>query len=339
VECARERFARLVNARPNEIAITKNVSEGLNIIGSALPWRAGDNVVLCRELEHPNNIFLWANLKQRLGIEIRNVRARDGQLVAEDVIAAVDERTRLVTLCEVSFSPGVRVDMKTIGKVTRARDIFLLVDGAQSVGIVHTDVEDAGIDGLAVSTQKGLLGLYGMGFLYCRQVWAERLSPVYLARFSVDLGATHEAARGGDDFRLMPNARRFDIGNYNFPAAAGVDVSLALLERIGTRAIEAHVSRLARRLSSGLDQLGFAVAGGSSDAQLASIVSIGRHGAGGHDSSDDPQTQKLAEQLKQSGARLSVRQGMVRLSFHLYNDDGDVDHVLDVARGMRRQVA
>ena len=60
-----------------------------------------------------------------------------------------------------------------------------------------------------------------MGFLYCRQSWAERLNPVYLARFGVDLGATHEAARGGDDFRLMPDARRFDLGNYNFAAAAG----------------------------------------------------------------------------------------------------------------------
>ena len=339
VERARERFASLINARPGEIAITKNVSEGLNIIAAALPWRPGDNVVVCRELEHPNTIFPWANLKRRLGIEIRDVRARDGQLAAEDVIAAIDERTRLVTLCEVSFSPGLRADVKTIGKVTRAHDIFLLVDGAQSVGIVHTDVEDAGIDGLAVSTQKGLLGLYGMGFLYCRQGWAERLSPVYLARFSVDLGATHEAARGDDDFCLMPDARRFDLGNYNFPAAAGVDASLALLERIGTRAIEAHVSRLARRLASGLDQLGFKVAGNASGAQLAGIVSIGRHGAGGHDSSDDPHTQKLAEQLKRSGARFSVRQGMVRLSFHLYNDDGDVDHVLDVARGMRGQVA
>ena len=310
VERARERFAKLINADAAEIAITKNVSEGLNIIGAALPWQPGDNVVVCRELEHPNNIFPWANLKRRLGIEIRDVRARGEQLAAEDVIAAIDERTRLVTLCEVSFSPGLRADIKAIGKVTRARDVFLLVDGAQSVGIVHTDVEDTGIDGLAVSTQKGLLGLYGMGFLYCRQAWAERLSPAYLARFGVDLGATHEAARGGDDFCLMPDARRFDLGNYNFPAAAGVDVSLGLLQRVGTRTIEEHVSGLARRLAGGLDQLGFQVAGGASGAQLAGIVSIGRHGAGGHDSSDDLHTQKLAE------AAQAIRRAPLRAPGH-----------------------
>jgi cysteine desulfurase/selenocysteine lyase len=331
VERARGRFASLINAQPDEIAITKNVSEGLNIIGAALPWRSGDNVVVCRELEHPNNIFPWANLKRRLGIEIRDVPARDGALAAEHVIESIDDRTRLVTVSEVSFSPGLRADVAAIGKVTRPRDIFLLVDGAQSVGVVHTDVESAGIDGLAVSTQKGLLGLYGMGFLYCRRRWAERLDPVYLARFGVDLGAAHEAARAGDDFRLMPDARRFDLGNYNFTAAAGVEISLGLLARAGTRAIEAHVTRLARRLAAGLDQLGLPVAS-QKGAPLAGIVSIGQHGAGGHDSSDDPQTQKLADALKRSGVRLSVRQGMVRLSFHLYNDDRDVDHVLDVAR-------
>jgi selenocysteine lyase/cysteine desulfurase len=339
VERARARFAGLINAQPGEVAITKNISEGLNIIAAAQPWRPGDNVVVCRELEHPNNIFPWANLKRRVGIAIKDVPARNGRLLAEDVIAAIDDRTRLVTLCEVSFSPGLRANIKSIGKVTRAHDVFLLVDGAQSVGIVHTDVEEAGIDGLAVSTQKGLLGLYGMGFLYCRRRWAERLDPVYLARFGVDLGATHEAARGDEDFRLMPDARRFDVGNYNFAAAAGVEVSLALLERIGTRNIEAHVTRLTRRLASGFDQLGFSVAGGGPGDQLAGIVSVGRHGAGGHDSSDDPHMQKLAEHLRGSGVRLSVRQGMVRLSFHLYNGDNDVDHVLDVARRLGTKAA
>jgi cysteine desulfurase/selenocysteine lyase len=334
LEEARRRFAGLINAGADDIAITKNVSEGLNIIAAALPWRPQDNVVVCRELEHPNNIFPWAALKRRLGIEIRDVPARAGRLAAADVIAAIDARTRLLTLSEVSFSPGLRTELGPIGRVTRARDIFLLVDGAQSVGVMHTDVAQSAIDGLAVSTQKGLLGVYGMGFLYCRRSWAERLTPVYLARFGVDLGAAHEAARGDDDFRLMPNARRFDLGNYNYPAAAAVAASLALLQRIGTRGIEAHVTRLARRLASGMSQLGFAVAGQGDE--LAGIVSIGRHGAGGHDSSDDPATQRLAEALGRSGVRHSVRQGMVRLSFHLYNGDADVDHVLEVARGLSR---
>src|SRR5262245_30986100 len=161
IERTRERFAGLINARAGEIAITKNISEGLNTIAAALPWRAGDNVVVCRELEHPNNIIPWAGLTRRLGIEIRDVAARAGRLLAEDVIAAVDDRTRAVTLCEVSFSPGLRVDLAPIGKFTRARDIFFLVDGAQTAGIVHTDVEASGIDGFAVRSEERRVGKEG----------------------------------------------------------------------------------------------------------------------------------------------------------------------------------
>src|SRR5688500_15719257 len=68
----RERFARLVRAKPAEIAVTKNVSEGLNIVACAIDWKPGDNVVVCAELEHPNNIYLWLSLRAR-GVEVRAI--------------------------------------------------------------------------------------------------------------------------------------------------------------------------------------------------------------------------------------------------------------------------
>lgn len=79
MDSARERFARLVRGRPGEIAVTKNVSEGLNIVASAIDWKPGDNAVVCAELEHPNNIYLWLALRER-GIEVRAVPARNGAI-------------------------------------------------------------------------------------------------------------------------------------------------------------------------------------------------------------------------------------------------------------------
>ena len=76
VERARSSFAALIGARADEIAITKNVSEGLNLFGASLPWKPGDNVVLCPALEHPNNIYLWHNLARLHGIEVRTVEPR-----------------------------------------------------------------------------------------------------------------------------------------------------------------------------------------------------------------------------------------------------------------------
>ena len=96
VERARERFAQLVNADPDEIAYTKNISEGLNMVATALDWHRGDNVVLCPDLEHPNNVYAWLNL-QRYGVEVRMVPARDGHIPIDTMIERMDSRTRVAT--------------------------------------------------------------------------------------------------------------------------------------------------------------------------------------------------------------------------------------------------
>jgi cysteine desulfurase/selenocysteine lyase len=351
VERARSRFADLINATPDEIALTKNVSEGLNIVAAAMPWAEGDNVVLCPELEHPNNVYLWRNLARRRGVELRGVPPRDGHIAAERLIEAIDDRTRILSVSSVSFAPGFRTDLAPIGRACRDRDVLLLVDGVQSVGILATDVAASNIDALAVSTQKGLLGLYGLGFLYCRREWAERLTPAYLARFGVDFGeGAHEAALGdadyrlmpGADYRLRPGARRFDLGNYNSPGAAAADASLGLLLEFGPEAIETHVTGLARGLANGLREAGLPVFGGEPGPHLGSIVSVGHVGEGQHDGTDDPAMSTLHDELAGNGVRLSVRRGVLRLSLHLYNNDDDVARVIDIAhrwRGRNRDVA
>lgn len=331
VESTRAGFARLISAEADEIALTKNVSEGLNIIAASIDWASGDNIVVCLAMEHPNNVYPWLNQRERAGVEVRIVPDRDGHVDAERLIDAMDDRTRLVTLPTVSFSPGFRTDVATVGEVCRARGVFLMVDAVQSVGILDTDVDALGIDGLAVSTQKGLCGLYGLGFLYCRNAWADRLKPAHLARFGVDLGEQHEAYTGSDNYRLMPGARRFDLGNYNYPAAAVAEQTLAILNGVGTKAIEAHVIGLTTRLINGLMECGLPVAGGPPGPHTTSIISIGHLGAGGHDTTDDDKIASLSGHLTKGDVVHSIRRGMVRLAFHLYNTDADVDRVLEHA--------
>src|SRR5208282_3699262 len=130
----RARFAGLIHAEPDEIAFTKNVSEGINMIAAGLPWQPGDNVVVAVEAEHPNNVYAWLNLGRR-GVVVKKVPTRDGEIVASSVIDAIDARTRLVAVASQTFSPGLRTDIDTIGAACRDRDVFLLVDGAQSVGV------------------------------------------------------------------------------------------------------------------------------------------------------------------------------------------------------------
>lgn len=338
LEAARSGYARLVNAQPDEIAITKNISEGLNIVANGLDWQPGDNVVLCEALEHANNVYVWRNLQRRLGIEIRNLPPVAGEYPVEAMAAAIDSRTRIVTACTHTFTPGFRTPLEALGQACRQHGALLLLDAAQSAGISHIDLAQLPIDALAVSTQKGLLGPYGMGFLFVRRAWAERMRPTYLARFGVDLGEAGEAATGSADFRLMPAALRFDLGNYNFLAAAAMEAALGLLQGVGTESIGGHTRGLAGRLAVGLMALGLPVCGGPAHPLRDHIVSVGTPGEG-HNASGDARMQALYEALGAGGVKLSIRKDMLRFSFHLYNDESDVDRVVEIARAFTRSEA
>ena len=335
IERTRGLYARLINADPIEIAYTKNVSEALNMVAGAMTWAKGDNVVVCPNIEHPNNVYLWYNLQKRLGVEVRAVTPDDGRVPVEDMIGAINDRTRLVTVPTVSFSPGFITDVNSLAEVCRSRGVFLLVDAAQSVGVLHTDVRELDVDALTVATQKGLLAFYGMGFLYCRREWADRLWPASLARFGVDLGSAHETALGGGDLRLQPGARRFDLGNYNYLAAVAAEASFGMLLDLDTREIEAYVRGLSRRLSAGLHELDLPVCGGPPGDHTSHIVTVGELG-GGHDTTSDAEMSRLYDHLTDNGVKLSVRRGVLRFSLHFYNNEEDVDRVIELARKWKK---
>lgn len=334
VERSRELFATLIGAHADEVAITKNVSEGLNQFASSVTWRPGDNVVLCPELEHPNNVFLWYNLRKLRGIEVRAVEPDGGSFPVEAVMRAMDDRTRVVTLPTVSFSPGFITDVRSVADAAHARGALVLVDAAQSVGALRTDVEELGADALAVATQKCLLSLYGYGFLYVRRSVADTMVPAHVARYGIDLGteAGETARSGGDELPYAPGARRFDLGNYNYLGARAAEAALELILAVGAEPIEKHVRGLAARLAGGLLELGFPVAGGAPGPHLAHIVAVGESGGGYHDSADDPTMNELHGWLSANGVRHSIRKGVLRFSVGAYNDAADVERALELAR-------
>ena len=336
VEKARSDFAALVGADAEEVAITKNVSDGLNIFAASLPWRAGDNVVFCPELEHPNNIYLWYNLRRTRGVEVRPVAPVDGEVPVEAMAAAMDGRTRLVTMPSISFAPGFATDMATIAAAARKVGALTLVDAAQSVGAAATDVRALGVDALAVATQKCLLSLYGFGFLYVRRALADGLIPGHVARYGIDLDGAHETAFSTDELRYRPGALRFDVGNYNYLGAAAAGAALRLIRRWTVEAVETHVRRLAASLAKGFAELGLPVVGGAVSSRRAHIVTVGESGGGRHYTADDPAMNDLHARLRADGVQLAIRSGMLRFSVGVHNDDSDVERALASASAWSR---
>ncbi len=333
VDRTRAAFARLIGADAQEIAITKNVSEGLNLFGASLPWTPGDNVVVCPDLEHPNNVYLWYNLQRLRGIEVRTVESVDGAIAVEAMAAAMDERTRLVTFPSITFSPGFITDVAGITAAARDVGALTLMDAAQSIGALRTDVRALGVDALVVATQKAMLSLYGFGFLYVRRELADTLTPGSVARYGIDLGeGAHETALGSADLTFQPGALRFDLGNYNYLGAAAAEAGMQLIESVGVDVIEAHVQRLAARLADGFLDMGLPVAGGRPGPHLAHLVAVGNSGGGRHYTADDPRMNDLHAHLIAEGVIHSIRRGILRFSTALHNDDSDVDKALAAAK-------
>ncbi len=327
-ERIRTKIARLIQARDIEIAYTKNVSEGLNIIATSLRLEAGDEVVFCPEAEHPNNIYLWLHLQKTSGLRLRAVPSKNGYIDSNAIVEAMGPKTKLVTVSAATFAPGARTDLKTIGLNCRRIGAFFLVDGAQAVGTLDMDVQRDYIDGLAFSTQKGLLGLYGLGFLYCRSEWAERMTPKSVARFSVDVSG-HEADFNAE-YRLRKGALRFDLGNYNFLAATALEPALDLLLGIGTPAIDRYLSHLSSTLINGLVNLDIPVSGGRG-VEVGNIVTAGLMSASNGSTSGN-RYEAIMRTLTKAGITISSRRGLLRFSFHIYNTQDDIEHVLQTIK-------
>ncbi|HEU4597970.1 MAG TPA: aminotransferase class V-fold PLP-dependent enzyme, partial [Pyrinomonadaceae bacterium] len=156
-ERARESVARLINAEPDEIAFTTNTSSGMNLIVDALEG-AGE-VVSC-ELEFPVSTIPWMHR----GVPVQLVKAREGEMRIEDVLAAAGEREGVICLSHVQYSNGFRADLEALG-AHKGRHT-LVVNAAQSAGVFPIDVKRMRIDALCSTGHKWMLAGYGSGFVY-----------------------------------------------------------------------------------------------------------------------------------------------------------------------------
>ncbi len=317
VETVRAQVAALIGADPDEIAFTKNASEGLNIVAAGLQLAPGYRIVIAPVAEHPNNVFPFLWQAQQRGAEVVSVTPEAGEDLEDALIRHIDARTKLVAVTAVDFSTGRRTDLAAIGAACRAHGAFLLVDAAQSSGVLVQDMARLPVDGWATAVQKGMLGLYGLGVLFVRREWTERITPVALARFSVELEVGHEAAGPEAGWQLRGGAGRYEIGNYNYIALAALRASLALLLRIGPAAVERRAVGSAERLRAALEARDIPLLTVSA-RHRSHIISIADRQGAGHDKAETPWVNSLSAALTQDGVAHSVRRGAVRLSSHVH---------------------
>ena len=312
VEEIRASLASLLGVAPGTLAVIKNTSEGMNIAVQALDIKAGDNVIQT-EMDHPNQVYAWKRLEER-GVELRWVRNRDGRFPPEAFIEQMDGRTRAVAVSYVIFGTGFRVDLPAMGAACRERGIILMTDAIQGVGILSASLPALGADIVVCGGHKGLLGLPGTGFLYCREDLIPGMKPPFFARASMVREVLDRMEVG-----LAPDAHRFEIGNQNYLGLWVLGRSIELLAGVGLAQVEERVRGLTTYLMELLDRRGEKILTPRPWEERAAIVSI--------ESSDPP---KAAAQLREKKIIASARNNALRFAPHFYNTEEELERTVSL---------
>jgi selenocysteine lyase/cysteine desulfurase len=248
-EETRGRIAALIGATPEEIAFTRNATDGINLVLAGIDWQPGDEVITTdEEHEAMNHPLLY--LHQRKGLVVKRVQVSpEAAVMTERLEAAYSPKTRLVAMSFVTCETGTRLPGQAISQWARAHHVLCLLDGAQVSGAIKVDVHAVGCDYYASNGHKWLSGPKGTGFFYSRRESLEALYPAHVGAGSlmkVDL-QTEEAVP-------FNTAQRFEFGTRAWPLYAGLGASLDWFDSLGWDHVYGHIAELSAQLKQLIQQ-------------------------------------------------------------------------------------
>jgi len=330
---AREEAARLLNVTPGEIAFIDDTTMGLNIALAAIPFAAGDNIVLC-DLEYPQVAVSAQHAQHLRGVEIRVARHRSGIVTVDDYANLIDTHTRVLLVSSVQWINGLRMDLAVFSQLAKQRRCFLVVDAIQQLGAIPLDLSGLGVDFLAAGAQKWLNAPFGTGLLYVHKNTQNEVRP----GLAHGLFALTEPVGGwvrylGDQqltpFLSLPlaaDARRFEIhGMPKNIGTAGLAESLAYVNSLDRHAAANHIITLGDFLVEGLKHRNIKVWTPTAHHLRSGIVTC-------EPFPDAERVHQLTQALETERIYPTVRYcsgvGGLRISIHYYTSKSDIEVLL-----------
>ena len=323
----RRELALVLGADPDELAITRNIAEGINTVAWGMDWAAGDEVLLTDQ-EHPTGQMPWLNLVERFGVVVNRVQAvGDPAAMVENLRAAIGPKTRLVAFSHVTCEDGIRLPARAITDAAHAAGVPVLFDGAQAVGQFPIDLHEIDCDYYATTGLKWVCAGRGVGAFYVRR---DRIEDLKVSWSGAYAAVNFDMMSGTFSFR--EDARRFEFGGRNWQMYASYAQALANMRAIGLDVIESNVAVKALRLKQLLAAIDdCTVLTPLEPERSTGIVSFELSGLSGTDT-----VEQLWERRKII-CRPAFQGRAVRLSVAHFTSEDEVDRVAATVRQLTQR--
>lgn len=309
-------IGEMINCSGERIAFLDNTTNGIIWLAQGVGWKAGDRIIL-NDVEFPANVYPFLQLKEK-GVKVDFIKSTNGIVTADEIINAICPQTKLISISFVQFLSGYKIDLEKIGKVCKEKGIIFSVDAIQGLGAVRLDVEKCNIDFLASGTQKWLLGLQGLAFIYVRKELQGKMKSAPIGWLAV------KDAWNLLDFDLTTkeSAERFQPGTLNNLGIYAFNSSMKLFREFGFDEIEEQVIINSEYFINELAKIGY----------KSPLLSISKDYLSGIVSFRNENAQKLFDHLNQKKIVCSLREGYIRFAPHFYNTKQEIDLVVDTLK-------
>ena len=326
----RQTVGRFINCRPEEVVFSSGTTASINLV--AFGWGAkylkkGDEILLT-QAEHASNVLPWYKVSEMTGAVIKFIPLdEEGRLTPENLSAVITERTKIVAIAHVTNVLGYIAPVKELSKIAHEHGAILVLDGAQSVPHVPTDVQDLDCDFLSFSGHK-ICGPTGIGVLYGKFDLLSKTDP-----FMTGGGMNAKFDMCGDVAYLEPPLR-FEAGTQNIEGILGLKAAIEYVMNIGMDNINAYEEALKRYAVSELEKTGNAIV--YNPKSEAGIVTFNIKDVFAQDAASFLNSRGIACRSGQHCAKILIDYlkvvATVRASFYIYTTKEDIDALVDAVR-------
>ena len=242
-EATQKKIGAFVGANEDEIALTHNVTDGINIACWGLPLKKGDEVIITTH-EHVGNAFPWLNRQKLDGIVLRTFTpASTAAETLNRISALINKKTRAIAVPHIPCTQGQVLPAKEISTLGKEKGLFVFIDGAHGPGQLMLNLHDIGCDVYASCCHKWMLGPKGTGFLYVRKDFQDTLQTYFVGGGS-DNAKWNMATNPVQMGEYASSAHRYYGGTQNIGLYRGVDAAIDFIENIGLQNIHDRIKML-----------------------------------------------------------------------------------------------